>query len=373
MKKLLDLLTAAAVSTVMMFAAACNPEKLPDDRFPDDEDSTVVVTPKDTTAFPDGPTTWEDNEENSDGDNASFRIFASGDITLTACGNGAIEKEGEAWTLTGGNEVEVGVMVPGDKFFVDMLVEGYAELLEEYSYDADAKCYTGQIRLRSDVTLTPEYMDVPEPQVGDYYYADGTWSTELNSSKQCIGIVFATGRNEHDSQQYAELTDVRGYVVAVRNSDPEKQRNTFGLSSKVDKSDLDGDLEIFAGYTRTHSMEQQPEYSYENFWACWSATHHIHPAPAMSSGWYLPAFGEFNVLFSVYHNVIREKILSVEGGEDMDGENNLGYYWAMGIKEGTNDFSHVDFRESTQTENETFADRIKTKPLFAYTRPVLTF
>lgn len=38
MKKLLDLLTAAAVSTVMMFAAACNPEKLPDDRFPDDED-----------------------------------------------------------------------------------------------------------------------------------------------------------------------------------------------------------------------------------------------------------------------------------------------------------------------------------------------
>lgn len=373
MKKLLDLLTAAAVSTVMMFAAACNPEKLPDDRFPDDEDSTVVVTPKDTTAFPDGPTTWEDDEENSDGDNASFRIFASEDITLTACGNGAIEKEGEAWTLTGGNEVEVGVMVPGDKFFVDMLVEGYAELLEEYSYDADAKCYTGQIRLRSDVTLTPEYMDVPEPQVGDFYYADGTWSTELNSSKQCIGIVFATGRNEHDSQQYAELADVRGYVVAVRNSDPEKQRNTFGLSSKVDKSDLDGDLEIFAGYTRTHNMEQQPEYSYDNFWACWSATHHIHPAPAMSSGWYLPAFGELNVLYHIYHNTIRERILSVEGGEDMDGENNLGYYWAMGIKEGANDFCHVDFRESTQTENETFADRIKTKPLFAYTRPVLTF
>lgn len=204
-------------------------------------------------------------------------------------------------------------------------------------------------------------------------YADGTWSTELNSSKQCIGIVFATGRNEHDSQQYAELTDVRGYVVAVRNSDPEKQRNTFGLSSKVDKSDLDGDLEIFAGYTRTHNMEQQPEYSYDNFWACWSATHHIHPAPAMSSGWYLPAFGELNVLYHIYHNTIRERILSVEGGEDMDGENNLGYYWAMGIKEGTNDFSHVDFRESTQTENETFADRIKTKPLFAYTRPVLTF
>lgn len=366
-------MTAAAVSTVMMFAAACNPEKLPDDRFPDDEDSTVVVTPKDTTAFPDGPTTWEDDEENSDGDNASFRIFASGDITLTACGNGAIEKEGEAWTLTGGNEVEVGVMVPGDKFFVDMLVEGYAELLEEYSYDADAKCCTGQIRLRSDVTLTPEYMDVPEPQVGDYYYADGTWSTELNSSKQCIGIVFATGRNEHDSQQYAELTDVRGYVVAVRNSDPEKQRNTFGLSSKVDKSDLDGDLETFAGYTKTHNMEQQPEYSYDNFWACWSATHHIHPAPAMSSGWYLPAFGELNVLYHIYHNTIRERILSVEGGEDMDGENNLGYYWAMGIKEGANDFCHVDFRESTQTENETFADRIKTKPLFAYTRPVLTF
>ena len=29
-------------------------------------------------------------------------------------------------------------------------------------------------------------------KVGDFYYADGTWSTALDANKTCIGIVFQT-------------------------------------------------------------------------------------------------------------------------------------------------------------------------------------
>lgn len=31
---------------------------------------------------------------------------------------------------------------------------------------------------------------IPMPQLGDYYYSDGTWSTELDASKETIGLVF---------------------------------------------------------------------------------------------------------------------------------------------------------------------------------------
>lgn len=346
-----------AVLAVMTAVTACDS----DEEFPDDNGTT--------SEFPEGTPTWTDEEENSDGSHVCFHVFAPEEVVISVSDKGNLRKESEYWLITGSNEIEIGIPVPRDKFFVNMQVDGYAETLNAYSYDAASNRYTGRLRLRGDVTLTPEFIDIPAPETGDYYYEDGTWAAELLPDKQCIGIVFATGRHEHDSQQYEGLADIRGYAVAIRNADPEKQRNTFGRVGKVDISDLNDDIEIFAGYTSTRKMEQQPEYSYENFWACWSATHHVHPAPATSSGWYLPSFGEMNVLYSVYHETIRKRILAAEGGEDMD--NDLGYYWAMGIKAETDDFSHVDFRETTQAE--TFADRIKTKPLFAYTRPILTF
>ena len=38
---------------------------------------------------------------------------------------------------------------------------------------------------------TTEVAEASKP--GDYYYGDGTWSTALNVSKTCIGMVFYVG------------------------------------------------------------------------------------------------------------------------------------------------------------------------------------
>lgn len=42
----------------------------------------------------------------------------------------------------------------------------------------------GEITAECAVTV------IPMPQLGDYYYSDGTWSTELDASKETIGLVF---------------------------------------------------------------------------------------------------------------------------------------------------------------------------------------
>lgn len=46
---------------------------------------------------------------------------------------------------------------------------------------------------------------LPEPaSVGDYYYSDGTYSSELNPSKECIGVVFHVNQHENDRSDYSE-------------------------------------------------------------------------------------------------------------------------------------------------------------------------
>ena len=59
---------------------------------------------------------------------------------------------------------------------------------------------------------------VTEVKVGDYYYSDGTWSTELNTEKTVIGVVFST--NNPQQQGDAKLAEdcpdcTHGYVVST--------------------------------------------------------------------------------------------------------------------------------------------------------------
>lgn len=63
---------------------------------------------------------------------------------------------------------------------------------------------------------------VAPAQVGDYFYADGTWSTELAADKQCIGIVFAVGHSEYDASDYSSTgigkAKCNGYVIALNDA-----------------------------------------------------------------------------------------------------------------------------------------------------------
>lgn len=82
---------------------------------------------------------------------------------------------------------------------------------------------SGNLITEGKVDPDPEPEPGEEPKVGDYFFIDGTWGTELtvaNKSK-CIGIVFAIGAKEGDHiGAYGEKgtgKQILGYVMSLKN------------------------------------------------------------------------------------------------------------------------------------------------------------
>ena len=79
----------------------------------------------------------------------------------------------------------------------------------------------------SEATMTtlefvaPDPDEVVEPRIGDIYYSDGTWSTELDENKTPIGVVFCLGAGKGDAASLyttkggEQMTEIKGYVVAL--------------------------------------------------------------------------------------------------------------------------------------------------------------
>ena len=147
---------------------------------------------------------------------------------------------------------------------------------------------------------TTEVAEAPKP--GDYYYGDGTWSTALNVSKTCIGVVFYVGDVASDDAKLQTKIGPtnkgnHGLVVALRDATPTvwmAPSGNVGVST---------DLDVMNGYTNTLTMRN------------WQASHpdtpialltaldeyaRVNQAPATSSGWYVPSLKELSTLCSGY-------------------------------------------------------------------------
>lgn len=164
-----------------------------------------------------------------------------------------------------------------------------------------------------------------EPRVGDFYYSDGTWSTELDASKTPIGIVFYTGAAS-DFRDSANLykqkdgttpmSEIRGYVVALQDATLVDGKNIEVWWSFFDGSyegSCSSQLDDFLGYSNTKLIETAASNrcgglaaSNDNFPAAYYATvayEEVCPAPEASSGWFLPSAYQFKYIYDkVYFN-----------------------------------------------------------------------
>jgi uncharacterized membrane protein/uncharacterized phage protein gp47/JayE len=119
------------------------------------------------------------------------------------------------------------------------------------------------------------------PKVGDFVYGDKTWSTELDGTKTCVGVI----------------TDVRSKdfdFIALQNVDATFWTQTLGIISNV-VTETNESLAIcdFAGKTNSQNIiltkptestvaHQCAAYSTEGFGA---------------NSWYLPSCGQWNVAY----------------------------------------------------------------------------
>lgn len=153
-------------------------------------------------------------------------------------------------------------------------------------------------------------------KVGDYYYSDGTWSTEYNTSKQCIGIVFAL-TDTKGSEINRNLTEsMHGRIIALQdvaecqwgnvgedvigipnftewfNESPAQLHiNEYGCISDWPTG---GCVTDFNGYGNTQYINSS---SYPAGYACYT----YKTIGTESGEWYLPACGEMELLEKLYY------------------------------------------------------------------------
>lgn len=214
---------------------------------------------------------------------------------------------------------------------------------QKVNYVADTRTYTYTFYdMRSDLWLDNIQAEAEEantslsnPEVGDYYYADGTWSSTLE--KPCIGIVFKVGAGTDDAaSNYSDLTDntIHGYVVAV--NDAHTDVGAWGIRETdvdgIENNDPAGNK--YDGYKNTTVIRRLDAYVATDvsqpmkngqYWAFKVASQYAPTAPEYTSGWYLPSIQQLADIYSLSDLATR---LTTAGGTDFKRTENDGRYWS---------------------------------------------
>ena len=184
--------------------------------------------------------------------------------------------------------------------------------------------------------------------VGDYFYSDGTWSTELQSGKTVVGVVFATANATSTDPQlkkdYPECT--HGLVVSVKEYD-----SPIAMVSGADYSwnsvnnyalELGGyasmaATDIICGYSNTQAMKafKAAKGDYSKYLDVIDG-HDV--SVAGTSTWYMPSQYELSLIGADY-SVINERLAAVgdqfeEYKNSWDSASRSGIYWSSTYLDG---------------------------------------
>lgn len=212
-------------------------------------------------------------------------------------------------------------------------------------------------------------------EVGDYYYADGTWSPDYLSgsgSPACIGIVFKVGAGTGDDASYygSKLPKgIRGYVAALQDAN---NGNQLAWSTETTATGVSTSQANFDGYSNTQIIKRIPGYEtkYPAFQSC--IENNGTAAPDASSGWYLPSCAQIKAFHDVRGSV-EIKFSTASGAlliTNSTGDKK-GDYWTSNEESGnrTNAWHFTTY----YAPQPFFKDHSKTASNTDLVRAILTF
>lgn len=197
----------------------------------------------------------------------------------------------------------------------------------------------------------------PQPKVGDFFYADGTFSTSYiaDVDNPVIGIVFAVvnggaaAGDRLENYPDSPLKEIRGWVVAIR----EDYDDDSGKKAPATVADFTDNLDFVAkfgqgkedilGYKNTlvfKNMTSEELASYPIAQAILSFNNTLK-APENTSGWYWGALKQYRILSEVYAankdylivgnsiNDLREKGVNASFFSEKSPEQ---FYWSSTIE-----------------------------------------
>ena len=108
-----------------------------------------------------------------------------------------------------GNQVEAVFFINGKQYVIPMPAATW-EAGQQYTYPITINISDEKSEENTSSTLA---------KVGDYYYSDGTWSSEYDDSKTCIGIVFALSKEQDGDIDVSLEESMHGRIVALQDLD----------------------------------------------------------------------------------------------------------------------------------------------------------
>lgn len=239
------------------------------------------------------------------------------------------------------------------------------------------------------VGFNGDWIDPNAPKVGDYYYSDGTWSTELKSDTEnpVIGVVFAvpgdgSAIDNDATTNYSSVTfadnKIHGWVLGLKEQSGVKFVSADKISAIEGVGQGVEDIKGYANKAAWNANTLTGDATYTALdWTSYSLT-----APTEgTSGWYLPALGQMNVLRSVYlaeNSAVKKALqaLNTSNAETADliseetGASN--YYWtsSANLRTAGNQAYLITFTNPGKDKDYyTGADGSQNRRV----RPILTF
>lgn len=163
---------------------------------------------------------------------------------------------------------------------------------------------------------------ISEPEVGDYFYSDGSWLSSYEREKQLVGIVFWIGDPASSDpilrQEHPQCTN--GLVVAIHDEECSWQANHIEyastiaawldenapeyISTCIGKGNVDV-LNAKLGYNNTSAILQFNLDPENNAWKSdavkrllFFQVNQDNKVPETTSGWYMPSAKELSLLCS---------------------------------------------------------------------------
>lgn len=231
---------------------------------------------------------------------------------------------GKTMTFTLASGGELVYTIPSDKTFESGRKHVYTVTLKGtgLSVESTIEPWDGsEGEIEGDATL-------PVPaKVGDFFYSDGTFSTALDPAKTVIGIVFQTdkkriGEAEKKALAAKGVTEPHGLVMAVKNAGTSRMwssedKDFDELTNCETKEQCNDDISGLYNYNTVIAYAES-EGKLSEYPAFEAVKNYGVEAPANTTGWYLPAVGQWYDFF-----------VNLGGLPDWSGASESGsdYYW----------------------------------------------
>ena len=237
------------------------------------------------------------------------------------------------YLVVAGNEFSINTAIDIDKEIslgMRMMksVEGKDNLTQTTETVGNQTKYTFNFRLRSNEVKVAYKEYSSPPDVGDFYFSDGTWGSSLSAGKTCIGIVIkaleckwweADGMmaalntlNDPATYDFNKFVDnsVHGYVLALTDAGKGLKwaaTKEYGVGAvSRDDTSCNGYYNTAKVLNTVADINEAP-----SFQACRDYEGTV-PSSPFSSGWYLPSVGQCNAVIANY-DLIQNKIIAAGG------------------------------------------------------------